>query len=101
MRVISATSCYKSQLSSSNLEKSHRVTPGSSLPSWARWEVDDISNAVEFVWLGSKQAPEEDLELFSCTRKRSCTIESCCCLKAGCTDMCCIQCENMATDDGV
>lgn len=67
------------------------------------WEVDNISNVVEFVWLGSKPAPEEILELLSCTCKRACTVENCCCLKAGlkCTDMCSIQCENMATDDGV
>jgi len=56
---------------------------------------------VEFEWLGSKPAPEEVLELFSC--KRACTVENCCCMKAGlkCTSMCIIQCENMATDDGV
>lgn len=67
------------------------------------WEVDDISNVVKFVWLGSKPAPEEVLELLSCTCKRACTVENCCCLKAGlkCTDMCSIQCENMATDDDV
>jgi len=67
------------------------------------WEVDDISNVVKFVWLGSKPAPEEVLELLSCTCKRACTVDNCCCLKAGlkCTDMCSIQCENMATDDDV
>ena len=54
------------------------------------WEVDKASNVVAFVWLGTKPAPEEELELLFRTSKRSCTIESCCCLKAGlkCTDMC-------------
>jgi len=65
------------------------------------WEVDHTSRVVKFVWLGSKPAPEEVLELLSCTCKRACTVDNCCCLKAGlkCTDMCSIQCENMATDD--
>ena len=67
------------------------------------WEVDNISNVVKFVWLGSKPAPEEMLELLSCTCKRACTVHNCCCLKAGlnCTDMCSVQCENMVTGDGV
>ena len=61
------------------------------------WEVDNISNVVEYVWLGSKTAPEEVLELLSCTCNRACTVDNCCCLKAGlkCTDMCSVQCENM------
>ncbi|KAK3741099.1 hypothetical protein QZH41_013917, partial [Actinostola sp. cb2023] len=89
MRVISKTSRCKSKLSSSNLEKSHRSTSGNPLPSWARWKVDNISNVVEFVWLGSKPASEEVLELLSYTCKRACTVENCCYLKAGlkCTDV--------------
>lgn len=56
---------------------------------------------VEFVWLGTKLAPEELLELLSCMCKRACTNKSCCCLEAGlkCTNMCGIQYENMTTDD--
>ena len=67
------------------------------------WEVDNISNVVKFVWLGSKPAPEEVLELLSCTCKRACTVDNCCCLKAGlkCTDMCSVQCENMLHDNDV
>ena len=67
------------------------------------WEVDNNSNVVKVVWLGSKPAPEEVLELLSCTCKRACTVDNSCCLKAGlkCTDMCSVQCENMVTDDGV
>ena len=73
------------------------------LPHGHGLEVDDIFNAVEFVQLGSKPAPEEVLELLSCTCKRACMVENFCCLKAGlkCTDMCSIQCNNMATNDGV
>ncbi|CAH3046119.1 unnamed protein product [Porites lobata] len=65
---------------------------------------------MKFVWLGSKPNPEEVLEILSCTCMRACTIEHCCCLKAGlkCTDMCstvlsfyCIQCDKMATDVGI
>ena len=64
------------------------------------WKVSESANTVEFVWLGSKLAPEEVLELLSCTCKRSCTVEKCCCLKAGlkCTALCTLQCDNMATD---
>ena len=67
------------------------------------WEGDNISNVVEFVWLGSKPATEKVLELLSCTCKTACTVENLCCLKAGlkCTHMCSIRCENMETDDGV
>ena len=54
------------------------------------WKVCSTSKLVEFVWLGTKPAPEEVLELLSCTCKRVCSVETCCCLKAGlkCTDMC-------------
>ena len=68
------------------------------------WEVDNISNGVEFVWLGSIAAPREVLVLLSCTCKRACTVENCYYRKTGlkCTDSCSsIQCENMATDYGV
>ena len=47
------------------------------------WEVDNISYGVEFVWLGSKPAPEEVLELLSCACKRACMVENCCCMRAG------------------
>ena len=102
MRIISMTSHYKGKLSSSYLEKSHHSASGNPLPSWGWLEVDNISNIVEFLWLGSKPAPEEVLELLSCTCKRACTVKNCSCLKAGlkCSDMCSIQCENMENDDG-
>ena len=63
--------------------------PVISSPHGHGWEVDNISNVVKFVWLGSKPTPEEVLELLPCTCKRACTIENCCSLKAGlrCTDM--------------
>ena len=49
------------------------------------------------LWLGSKPAPEELLELLSCTCIGAYTVDNCCCLKAGlnCTDMYSVQCENM------
>ena len=67
------------------------------------WEVDNISNVVKFVTGGSKPAPEELVELLYCTCKRACTVDNCCCLKVGlkCTDMCCVQSENMVSDDVV
>ena len=65
------------------------------------WKVCSTSKLVEFVWLGTKPAPEEVLELLSCTCKRVFSVETCCCLKAGlkCTDMCTLQCENMVSDN--
>ena len=67
------------------------------------WKVDNISNVVKFVWFGFKPAPEEVLELLSCTCKRACTVDNCCCLKAAlkCTDMYSVQRENMVNYDGV
>ena len=67
------------------------------------WEVDNISSVVKFVWLGSQLAPEEELELLSCSCKRAYIVDHCCCLKAALkwTDMCSVQCENTVTDDGV
>ena len=58
--------------------KSHCSTPGGH-----GWEVDNISNIMKFVWLGSKPALEEVLELLSCPCKRPCTVDNCCGLKAG------------------
>ena len=65
------------------------------------WQVCSTTNLVKYLWLGSKPAPEEVLELLSCTCKRVCAVETCCCLKAGpkCTDMCTLQCDNMADND--
>ena len=53
------------------------------------------------MWLGTKPAADEVLELLSCTCIRVCCEESCCCMKAGlkCTDMYYLQCENMASYD--
>ena len=51
------------------------------------------SNLVEFLWIGSKPAPEEVLELPSCTCKRVCTVETCCCLKAGLSALTCGLCS--------
>jgi len=67
------------------------------------WEVNNISNVVEYVWLGSKPAPDEVLELFSCTCQRACTVDNCCCYKGRlkCTDMSSVHCENMVTDNAV
>ena len=58
---------------------------------------------MEFVCLGFKPATEKVLELLSCSCKRACTVDNCCCLKASlkCTDICSVQCENMVTDDGI
>ena len=65
------------------------------------WKVSDSGDSMEIVWLASKPAPEEVFELLSCTCKRVCRIETCCCLKARlkCTDMCSLKCDNMAGDD--
>ena len=63
------------------------------------WEVS--GSLIDVRWLGSKPAPEEVLELISCTCKRSCSTSECSCVAAGhrCTDMCTLQCKNMASED--
>ncbi len=60
MRVISTTPCYKRKFSSRNLEPRRATDPLPVIPSPHShgWEVDSISNVVEFVCLGSKPAPE-------------------------------------------
>ena len=53
------------------------------------------------MWLGTKPAPDEVLELLSCTCRRVSSEETCCSMKAGLksTDMCYLQGENMASYD--
>ena len=65
------------------------------------WKFED--STLEFVWLASKPASEEGLELLPCRCKRMCSNETCCCLKAGlkCTDMCSLKCDNIACEDAV
>jgi hypothetical protein len=70
------------------------------------WSVSDDGwnvsfSTLEFIWLGSKPAPEEVMELLSCTCKRRCTEDICFCLKAGlkCTKMCSLNCDNMPSED--
>ena len=62
-----------------------RSTP---LPRGHGWEIAEGEITVK--WLNSKPAPEEILEFLSCSCKKSCLNEDCCCFKAGlkCTDMC-------------
>ena len=76
--------------------------PDTPSPHGQGWEVTTQGD-ISIKWLGSKPAPEEVLEMLACVCKKSCTIERCCCLKAGlkCTDMCALQCTNMVTEDEV
>ena len=59
------------------------------------------SSNLEFAWLGLRPAPEEVLELLSCNCKYKCTVDTCCCLKAGlkCSEMCPLKCNNMPFED--
>ena len=69
------------------------------LPGGQGWEIAEGEITVK--WLNSKPAPEEISEFLSCSCKKSCLNEDCCCFKAGlkCTDMCSVQCNNIASDD--
>ena len=40
------------------------------------WKVSSTSKLVEFVWLETKPAPDEVLEILSCTSKRVCSVET-------------------------
>ena len=57
------------------------------LPRGHGWEIAEGEITVK--WLNSKPPPEEILEFLSCSCKKSCLNEDCCCFKAGpkCTDM--------------
>ena len=63
------------------------------------WSVN--SSNLEFVWLGSRPAPEEVLQLLSCNCKYKCTVDTCCCLKAGlkCTGICSLKCDHIPCED--
>ena len=50
--------------------------PDVSSPLGHGWKVCSTSKLVEFVWLGTKSAPEEVLELLSCTCKRVWSVET-------------------------
>ena len=78
MLVISGTSCCKSELSSSNLDKSQWSTAFPVIPTshGHGLEVDDRTNVVEFVWLGCTRAPAEVLKLLCCVFK-SCRLLTC------------------------
>ena len=59
------------------------------------WEGNGDSIAIK--WLASNPAPDKVMGLLSCCCKRTCKIESCCCLQGGlkCTDLCATDCDNM------
>ena len=80
-------------------KRATEACPDTPSPHGYGWNVN--TSTIEFVWLGSRPAPEEVLELLSCTCKRKCTDDSCCCIKAGlkCTEMCSLKCNNMADEE--
>ena len=53
------------------------------------WQACSASNLVEFLWIGFKPVPKEVLEILSCTCKKICAVERCCCLKAGLSVLTC------------
>ena len=69
------------------------------LPGGHGWEI--AGSAITVKWLNLKPAPEDILEFLSCSCKKSCLNEDCCCFKGGlkCTDICSVQCDNIASDD--
>ena len=86
----------------SYLEERERATeacPDIPSPHGHGWSMN--SSNLEFARLGLRPTPEEVLELLSCNYKYKCTIDTCCCLKAGlkCTEMCSLKCDNMPFKD--
>ena len=63
------------------------------------WKINNDNDEINILWLGIKPAPDEVLELLSCTCRRVCSEDSCCCMKAllKCTDMCCLHLMSMMT----
>lgn len=80
-------------------KRATEASPNTPSPHGHGWNVN--TSSIEYVWLASRPAPQEVLELLSCTCQRKCTADSCCCIKAGlkCTEMCSIKCENMPNED--
>ena len=73
--------------------------PGIPYPNNYGWQV--AGSSIDIRWLGSKPAPEEVLELISCTCKTSCSTSDCSRIAAGikCADVCTLQCEKRAIED--
>ena len=61
------------------------------LPGGHGWEIAEGEITVK--WLHSKPAPKQILEFLSCSCKKSCLNEDCCCFKSGlkCTDICSVN----------
>ena len=69
------------------------------LPGGHGWKIAE--GEITLRVLNSKPAPEEILEFLSCSCKKSCLNEDCCCFNAGpkCTNMCSVQFDNIASDE--
>ena len=104
MPAITATPCLSCELGIYQAAIWRRATcteacPDIPSPHGHGWSVN--SSSLEFAWLGLRPAPEEVLELLSCNCKYKCTVDTCCCLKAGlkCSEMCSLKCDNMPFED--
>ena len=58
------------------------------------WELKD--DILSVVWFSCKPAPQQCMDLLSCSCKKECVPTSCCCIddNLSCTDMCTIECDN-------
>ena len=59
------------------------------------WDITGV-DILQVVWFDCGIAPEQCLDLISCSCKKECIPGSCCCIDNSlpCTDMCRIDCEN-------
>ena len=59
------------------------------------WELND-NYVLKVVWFDCKVAPDQCMDLLSCSYKKQCVPNSCCCIdnQLLCTDMCKLDCDN-------
>ena len=86
--------CYQAKIWRSSLEGD------TSIPSpYDNYEWIMNDTVLRDNWFTFMTAPQQCLELLSCSCKKQCFIESCCCLdnNAPCTDIFSIECQNTFT----
>ena len=91
MQVISAVHITRANYQAGVWRKAIFPFPEVPFPGGHGWEIAEGEITVK--WLNSKPAPKQILEFLSCSCKKSCLNEDCCCFKARlkCTDMCSVM----------
>ena len=83
-------SCYQAKIWRSSFIGNYSAPP---LNDYG-WQLND--GVLSVVWFSCKPAPEQCMDLLSCSCKKECIPSSCCFIGNAlpCTDMCSIDCQN-------